>query len=171
MKLKYLFSTFLVAALLLVSSTAWSETRIAAVNMNKLLNEAPQTKSADSELKSRFSERQKTLLEEQKKLRDQEENYRKNKDIVSAAEKEKMESGLREKMRDFKRKSEAFAEDYGLARNKVLGSLQSDVYRAIVSVAEREHYDLVVSESVLYASDRIDITDKVLQELKNTPAK
>ncbi len=171
MKFKYLFFMLLMAALFLSSGAAWSETRIAAVNMNKLLNEAPQTKSADSELKSRFSERQKALLEAQKKLREQEENYRKNKDIVSAAEKEKMESELRDKIREFKRKSEAFAEDYGLARNKVLGSLQSDVYRAIVAVAKREHYDLVVSESVLYASDRIDITDKVLQELKKLPAK
>ncbi len=171
MKFKYLFFMLLMAALILSSSAAWSETRIAAVNMNKLLNEAPQTKSADSELKSRFSKRQKALLEAQKKLREQEENYRKNKDIVSAAEKEKMESELRDKIREFKRKSESFAEDYGLARNKVLGSLQSDVYRAIVAVAKREHYDLVVSESVLYASDRIDITDKVLQELKKLPAK
>jgi Skp family chaperone for outer membrane proteins len=35
-----------------------------------------------------------------------------------------------------------------------------------VTVAKRDNYDLVVSESVLYASEKIDITQKVLQELK-----
>ncbi len=163
---KSLFTALIAIALMLVSGAAWSEARIAAVNINKVLNQAPQTRDADSQLKDRFSARQEALLKEQKALREMEEKYRKDRDVMSAQEREKTEAELREKMRDFKRKSAEFTEDYSVARNQVLGSLQEDVYKAIETVAEREKIDLVVGESVLYASDRIDITDKVLKELK-----
>ncbi len=162
-----LFSLGLVVVgLMLASGAAWSETRIAAVNINKVLNQAPQTRDADSRLKDRFAGRQEALLKEQEALREMEEKYRKDRDVMSPEERDKMEAKLREKMRDFKRKSGEFTEDYAVARNQALGSLQEDVYKAIETVAEREHIDLVVGESVLYASDRIDITDKVLKELK-----
>ena len=77
-----------------------------------------------------------------------------------------MEQHLRDKLRDYKRDSDNFTEDFNMARNEALDRLQSDVYKAIVNVAEKEKYDLVLSESVLYASGRMDITNKVLLELK-----
>ncbi len=166
MNRKHIFISAVTLTLFLVCSASWAEVRIAAVNINKILNQAPQTKDADSSMRGEFSDRQQTLIKEQEALKSLEDKYRVDKDVISASERKKLEGQLREKMREFKRKSGEFNEDFGLARNKALSTLQEDVYKAIVTVAKRENYDLVVSESVLYASEKIDITQKVLHELK-----
>ena len=157
----------LVALLLAVGvAQAQAETKVGAVNMARLMESAPQVKAASEKIKAEFAEREKQLVEEQAEIKKMQEKYRRDRDVVSAAEREKMEAALREKVREFKRKSDAFAADFSEARNKALADLQSDIYKAIVAIAEAEHYDLIVSESVLYVSKRIDITDKVIARLQ-----
>ncbi|MGF1548358.1 MAG: OmpH family outer membrane protein [Thiotrichales bacterium] len=145
---------------------AQAESRVGAVNVNKLMEEAPQAKSASEAIKNKFSGRERELLTERDELRKLEEQYNRDKDVVAKAEKDKLEQDLRERLREFKRKSDSFTEDFTLARNEALNQLQTDVYKAIVDVAEKENFDLIVSESVLFASKRVDVTDKVLQRLK-----
>jgi len=41
----------------------------------------------------------------------------------------------------------------------------------IKQIAEEGKYDLIVGEAVIYASDAIDITNKVLERLKQTNSK
>ena len=135
-------------------TVALADTKVAAVNINKLMEGAPQAQAASEDLKKRFAAREQALLD------------KRDKDILSKSEREKLEQEIRDRRREFKRKSDEFTEDFSLARNEALNKLQADVYKAIVDVAKRENYDLVVSESVLYASKRVDITDKVLERLK-----
>ncbi len=158
---------FVVAWLLLVlPGVAWAQSSIGVVNINKLMENAPQARAASESMKSRFSEREKALLAERDAIRKLEEKYTRDADVMSREEKAALEQKIRERLRKFKRDSDAFAEDFSIARNEVLNKIQDDVYKAIVDVAEREKFDLIVSESVLYASKRVDITDKVLARLK-----
>jgi len=147
-------------------AAALADTKVAAVNINKLMEGAPQAQAASEDLKQRFAAREQALLEERDQIKKLEERYKRDKDILSKSEREKLEQEIRDRRREFKRKSDEFTEDFSLARNEALNKLQADVYKAIVDVAKRENYDLVVSESVLYASKRVDITDKVLARLK-----
>ncbi|MGF1642983.1 MAG: OmpH family outer membrane protein [Thiotrichales bacterium] len=156
----------MLVALGLASFGAHADSRVGAVNVNKLMEEAPQAKSASEAIQGKFSGRERELLSERDEIRKLEEQYNRDKDVVAKADKDKLEDGLRERLREFKRKSDSFTEDFTLARNEALTKLQTDVYKAIVDVAEKENFDLIVSESVLYASKRVDVTDKVLQRLK-----
>ncbi len=156
----------LVAAIFLFQSAAWAETKIAAVSINSLMKQAPQAQIANEDMKKRFADRERNLLARKNKISKLEEQYKRDKDVMSSAKRDETEQHLREMLHDFKRDSDDFTEDFNLARNEALDRLQGDVYKAIVNVAEKEKYDLVLSESVLYASGRMDITDKVLAELK-----
>jgi outer membrane protein len=129
------------------------------------MEQAPQAQLASEEMKQRFADREKGLLAERDSISKLEKQYKRDKETISSTKREEMEQRLRGLLRDYKRDSDNFTEDFNLARNEALDKLQSDVYKAIVSVAEKEKYDLVLSESVLYASSRMDITDKVLAEL------
>jgi len=153
-------------AVILIQSSAWAESRIAAVNINNLMEQAPQAQLASEDMKQRFADREKSLLAERDSISKLEAQYKRDKETISSTQREEMEQRLRGLLRDYKRDSDNFTEDFNLARNEALEKLQSDVYKAIVNVAEKEKYDLVLSESVLYASSRMDITDKVLAELK-----
>lgn len=167
MKHLTILRTLLIAALVFgVSHAAFAETRIGAVKMARLMEAAPQVKSASEKIKSEFADREQQLAKEQAALQKIEEAFRRDRDIMSAAEREKKEKELVAKVREFKRKSDAFATDFSEARNKALSGLQADIYKAIVEIAEAGNYDLIVSESVLYVSKRIDITDQVIEKLK-----
>ena len=162
------FNQYAVLFLMLfsISGMAFAQSNIGAVNINKLMENAPQAKAASDSMRDRFSTREKKLLAERDEIRKLEEQYQKDADVMSKSEKETLERNIRERLREFKRESDAFTEDFSIARNEVLNEIQTDVYKAIVDVAEAEKFDLIVSESVLYASKRVDITDKVLQRLK-----
>ncbi len=163
--IKNIFLLFVLTGLF-AATPVFAETKIGAVNINKLMEEAPQAQLATEEMKSRFSARETELLAERDTIKSLEEEYKKNADIISKTEKDNMEKKIRDRLRDFKRKSDTFTEDFGIARNEALKQIQTEVYKAIVDLAETEQYDLIVSESVLYASKNVDITDKVLEKLR-----
>ena len=164
--MKSMIQAIILVAVFFSQPVVQAESRIAAVNINNLMEQAPQTQLASDEMKQRFADREKNLVLERNTIRELEEQYKRDKNGMSSAKREEMEQHLREKLRDYKRDSDNFTEDFSMARNEALDRLQNDVYKAIVNVAEKEKYDLVLSESVLYASGRMDITDKVLLELK-----
>ncbi|CAG0907766.1 unnamed protein product, partial [Cyprideis torosa] len=49
-----------------------------------------------------------------------------------------------------KRKSDSFTEEFNKARTEALSGLQNKIFKAIKEVAEKENYDVVLSENVLY---------------------
>ncbi|CAG0909689.1 unnamed protein product, partial [Cyprideis torosa] len=81
-----------------------------------------------------------------------------------------MENDLRDRLREFKRKSDGFTEDFSMARNEALSGLQGKIYKAISEVAKERNYDLVLSENVLYMNEQVDLTDEVLKRLKKMGA-
>lgn len=66
--------------------------------------------------------------------------------------------------RDFQRLQREFREDVNLRRNEELASLQERANKVINDIAEKEKFDLILQEAV-FASSKIDITDKVLKAL------
>ena len=49
--------------------------------------------------------------------------------------------------------------------NDVLKKLQIDVFEAVTAFAKEQDYDLILSQGVVYSSDRIDVTEGVLKKL------
>ena len=66
--------------------------------------------------------------------------------------------------KEFQRKQREFREDLNQRRNEELSQVVEKANRAIRQIAEEEKYDFILQEAV-YASSRVDITDKVLRAL------
>lgn len=86
--------------------------------------------------------------------------------VMSESERSKAERELLNQKRDLKRSQDEFREDLNIRRNELLARLQKELNDAIVALAKAEGYDLVLFEGVVFASDRIDITDAVLEQLR-----
>lgn len=56
-------------------------------------------------------------------------------------------------------------EDINLRRNEELSSVQERANKVIQQIALDEKFDLILQDPVVYASQRIDITDKVIKAL------
>lgn len=142
-----------------------AELKIGYVQVDKILQEAPQTAESGKKLEKEFSPRTKELETLQKQIKDQETKL--DKDALTMSE-----SARRDKERDisnlkieFQRKQRELREDINLRKNEELSVLQDRINKAVTSVAETDGYDLVVYSGVAYASKKIDITDKVLKSL------
>lgn len=77
-----------------------------------------------------------------------------------------MERQIVAKKRDVKRSREEFTEDLNIRRNEELNKLQKLIYDTIQGLAVDLGFDVILGDSVLYASKRIDVTEQVLARLK-----
>ena len=69
--------------------------------------------------------------------------------------------------RDIKRLQDEYSEDLSIRRNEELRKLEKEIAKTITDIAKKEKYDLIVFQGVIYASEKVDITNKVLESLKS----
>ena len=145
---------------------AAAEVKIGVVNIARIMEQAPQAEAASKLLEKRFSQRDASLSEERDAIRKLEEQLQRDGDVMAANKRAELEKEVRERGREYKRSFDNFKEDVNIARNEELAKLQKQVLQAIAEIAEKEQYDLIVTENVVYASKRVDLTEKVLARLK-----
>ena len=142
-----------------------AELKIGYVNAAKVIDQAPQGEVALKKLEAEFGARDKELVAMQNKIKQIESDLEKNALVIKESDRRAKERDLLLLKRDLKRATQEFREDYNQRRNEELAILQKIVYKAILAIAKQEKYDLIVHEGTVYASDKIDITDKVLKTL------
>lgn len=155
----------LLAALSLYSKTTLAELKVGFVDTVKLMEGAPQAKSAQSRIEAEFAPREKELVALQREIKKLEDQLSRDSAVMSESEKTKVEREVLAKRRDLKRAQEEFRDDLNIRRNEVLAKLQKDMYQAVVELAKEQKFDLILSQGVVYTSERIDITDSVLKKL------
>lgn len=162
---KILKSLMLAALVTLAPSTQAAELKVGYVQVDKILQDAPQTAESGKKLEREFSPRSQELDRMAKQIKDLETVLDKEGLTLSEAERRNKERDVQNIKIEFQRKQRELREDINLRKNEELGSLQDRINKAVQSVSEAEGYDLVVYSGVAYASKKIDITDKVLKTL------
>jgi outer membrane protein len=148
------------------SSAVLAEMKIGFVDTVKLLESAPQAKSAQSKIESEFAPREKELVALQREIKKLEDDLARDSAVMSESERTKKERNILSKRRDLKRSQDEFRDDLNIRRNEVLAKLQKDMYQAVVELAKEQKFDLILSQGVVYSSDKVDITESVLKKLK-----
>lgn len=143
-----------------------ADTRIGIVNTAKLLKEAPQAEAARKKLESEFAPRDAKIVEQQKLIKSLEDKLSKDAAIMSETARKNQEREIVKKKRDVKRIREEFTEDFNFRRNEEIGKLQKLVSDTILSLAKEKKYDIILNESVIYASQQVEITADVLKRLR-----
>jgi outer membrane protein len=141
------------------------ELKVGYVNAVKVIEEAPQGEAALKKLEAEFGPRDKKLVAMQAKVKKLEDELDKNGLLMKDAQRRAKELEIVGLKRDVRRATQEFREDYNLRRNEELAALQKIVYKVIVDIAKQENYDLILHEGTIYASKRVDLTDKVLKKL------
>lgn len=150
----------------LFSQGLLAETKIGFVDTVKLMEEAPQANSAQSKIEAEFAPREKELVALQREIKKMEDELARDGSVMSESKRSTVERDILSKRRELKRSQEEFRDDLNIRRNEVLAQLQKDMYEAVVALAKEQKFDLILSQGVVYASDKVDITDSVLKKLK-----
>ena len=161
-----LLKSLLALALL---TSAWSigaaEIKVGYVQVDKILQDAPQTAESGKKLEKEFSPRSQELDRMQKQIKDLQTSLDKESLTLSESARRDKERDLSNIKIEFQRKQRELREDVNLRKNEELSLLQDRINKAVTTVSEAEGYDLVVYGGVAYASKKVDITDKVLKAL------
>ncbi len=161
-----LLKALLISSLLIASFGAnAAELKIGYVQVEKILQDAPQTTESSKKLEKEFAPRSQELEKMQKQIRDIETALDKDSLTMSETERKNKERDVSNLKIDFQRKQRELREDVTMRKNEELSALQDRINKAVTSVSEAEGYDLVVYSGVAYASKKVDITDKVLKSL------
>ena len=158
-------------ALLLAACSAPAmaqEIKIGYVNSERVLREAAPAKAAQTKLEAEFSKREKELNDQGVKLKTSADKLEKDTPTLSQGEQARRQRELVELDRDIQRKRREFQEDLNQRRNEELASVVERANRVIKQIFDAEKYDVILQE-VVFASNRVDITDKVIRVL-NAPA-
>lgn len=148
-----------------IGSAQSAELKVGYVQVDKILQEAPQTAESGKKLEREFNPRSQELDRMAKQIKDLESVLDKEGLTISEVERRSKERDVQNIKIEFQRKQRELREDINLRKNEELGALQDRINKAVQSVSEAEGYDLVVYSGVAYASKKIDITDKVLKTL------
>lgn len=143
-----------------------AQAKIAVVNVPRLLDEAPQAKSAMQALQEEFAPRQREIVQQTKDLKAKEEKLQRDGAVMAENERRNSEKDLREGQRELARKQNEYVEDLNLRRNEEIGKLQRSLLQEVQAFARTSNYDLIVGEGVLYVNESMDITAQVLGALQ-----
>jgi len=149
------------------ASAAYAESKIGYVNFGKLMEKSQQGQAVRKALESEFSSRDRQLGASRDAILKLEEKLKNDGSIMSEANRIELERDILSKKRDHNRMRDEYREDINIRRNEEISALQKKVYEVIKKFSEQKNYDLVLTQAVLYASPRVDITDQILQQLNS----
>ena len=165
MKSSFIKSALGAAVLALAAVGAQAqELKIGYVNSDRVVREAAPAIAAQAKLEAEFSKRDKDLNDLSVKLKAAADKFDKDQVTLSEAEKTKRQRDLVDQDREIQRKRREFQEDLTKRKSDELSTLVDRANKIIKQIFDNEKYDLILQE-VVFASGRVDITDKVIKAL------
>jgi len=161
---KVVLGVALVCAFALPASA--QDLKIGFVNIQALMEGAPQTKASMDALQEEFAPRQREFLAKQKEYEELATKVQKDVAVMGETERRNAEKNLRDLQREVTRLQTEFREDLNLRQNEELGILQRSLLKELQDYSAQEGYDLVVSDGVVFASTAVNITADVLRSVE-----
>jgi outer membrane protein len=160
----------LVAAVMTVTLTCRvaqaADYRIAVVDPNRIVEQSPQYEAAGAALQREVEERERILRDQQDQISALQGRLEREGALMSESEIQLLQNDIRSRTRKIKYARDEFQEDFALRQNELRTKLAVQVREVIVEVAKEEKIDLVISEGLVYFSPRIDISEQVIERLK-----
>jgi outer membrane protein len=148
------------------------EVKIGFVNSDRVLREATPAKAAQSRLEAEFSKRQKEGEDAAARLKAAADKLDKEGPTLPEAERTRRQRELVDQDRELQRKRREFQEDLNQRKNEELASVVERANKVVKQIYDTEKFDLILQgDSVIFASARVDITDKVIKALNAQPPK
>ncbi len=135
------------------------------VNTERILRDAVPAQRAQKKIEAEFQKRDQELAKIADQLKRMQDDLDKDSVTLSETQRRNREREFGDLNREFQRKQREFREDLNLRKNEELQSVQERANKVIQQIAEAEKFDLILQDPVVFASQRIDITEKVIKAL------
>ncbi len=140
--------------------------KVGVVSVERILTEAPQVDAVNTSMLERFGPQRDELQKGEQEITKLQENYKRNELVLTEDKLNELKKEIITKIQALKQKEAVLTQEVGTVRNQELAVLQQQVRGIIDDIAKKGKYDLILSEGVAYSSEKLDITDKVLDMMK-----
>ena len=156
--------SFWIVTLLLALSTVVfaSDLRVAVVNPLRLQSEAPQVAQMREKIRQEFAMREARNQVQQDQIVQLEEKLLRDRERMSDLEAKSLQRDIRSRTLRLENAKEELESDRRMRLNEEMDRLRRVLAEVVAEVAKAEQLDIVLESGVAWASDRADITDKVL---------
>jgi outer membrane protein len=141
-----------------------SVSRIAWISPERIYNESKLAKLAEEKLKEEFKGREKALADMASRLKTASEKFEKDAPALTETDRVKRQRDVMDLDKEYQRRQREFREDVSQRTNEERQAISEKATKIIKQMANVEGFDIVLQDAV-WASNRIDITDKVLAAL------
>lgn len=156
----------LLVMLLPCLALAQSAPRIGYVDMKRLLDQAPQVQQAHEHLQQEFAERNATLEADQRHLQTLKDKLAEQRTTLSSAQINQRQQQIDVLAGSVRRARTNMRDALKTRSDQALQQSWQVISNAAVEYARDNGYDLLLPSPVIYASPKFDITDAILDRLR-----
>ena len=143
-------------------------TKIGIVNTDKILRESAPAVIAQLKIEQEFFPRDEQIKKMAARAKELQAQLEKEGATMSEGDRRDMERTLASLSREFQRAKRQLREDLSVRQNEEFGIILEHTNKVIKNIAEAEEYDLILQlQDSVYRSERIDITEQVLNALED----
>lgn len=162
----------LLITLVLVMSTVsavavGAEYRIAVIDPNRVVEESPQYEEARNMLSAEVKEREAELFDQQEAVDELSDKLERDGALMSEEEAKRLQNDIRARKRRLRYAKAELQEDFALRQTELRTKLVKQVEEVVQQIAREKEIDLILSEGLVYFSQRVDISGEVIERLKD----
>lgn len=167
MKRKIVLTVVAMFAAMAALPAAAQDIKIGVINLPRLVAESPQAAQARASMEDEFAGRRAELQSQQQGLQAAVERLRRDGAVMSEEARDKLEASIRDQQRRMQLAKAEYNDEVQQAEEEALESLRGDLQEVIRQFADDGGYNLIIGTGVLYADENVDVTDQVLELLKD----
>ena len=147
---------------------ASSSLTVGVIDLAVVLQHSSQAKAAGDKLKSQFKPRQQKILDAQKQLQTDQDKLKRDSSVISAGDAQALQSKIASEGRDLQEMQDNYMQDLRAAQSQAMQQVLAQIDKVVQKIASQGHYDLILQKnSVAYSSPRIDVTQQVIDAMKD----
>jgi outer membrane protein len=169
LSLKSIFRRYLFLLVLLGASTLHAAPTVGFVDVVKVTRDAPQMKEVMKILEEEFVLREQKIIEMRDQIAALQEKLDKEKRSMGTDERRRLERDIKSRELRYNYNKDEFLQDKQLRTNEERNRVFRVIDEVIAQVGKSKSLEIILSAKagVLWRSERIDITDDVMQQLQS----
>jgi outer membrane protein len=162
------FSSLLVGLLFAMgmSNLFADNVKVGIVDLQKIMQTAPQMKAIQQQLEKNFKPRRDKLVAMEESLKKDMEKFKRDNAVMSDAQKKDLEKKILAAQQLFEREGQQYQQELSTAHNEAMEGLYTKIRTAIKKVAETKKYDIILQKDAApYSVDSLDVTADVMKSI------
>jgi outer membrane protein len=141
--------------------------KIGVVDLQKIMQTAPQMKAIQEKLEKEFKPRRDKLVSMEESLKADMEAFKRDSAVMSQSKRKDAEKKVVGLQQQFERDGQQYQQELSTAHNEAMEEFYGKIRTAIAKIADREKYDVVLQKDAApFSSDKLDVTAQVMKEIQ-----